>query len=350
NEAVQALQRGAPVADLIVPGPAMGPAPAPSPVASDVITAPRPPESRAPAAGFGGTTSVVPTTPRPPSPVTYGVLGGPAGAPTTGHGTGARAMEPPTDAGAVGSTSRIARLGDVGTATGPAASTVPGSDTDPTTGLGMTGPFDEARPRSRGPLVGLVLAGVGLVGLSFLGVVMMSSDADEGPPDGSTEIAAAAAPSSSVGAELPGPSSVETPSAEGAEPEAGPQPGSGSTPTPESEARPEPSAASTPEPEPAPRPAASETKAPKKPTSKPRKPLTDEQVAARLAKSLAKSCRDLGAGQTVKVDLIVSSAGKVVTRSAPGAAAELRKCLLGGAGGARFPEGTTRTVSVKVSM
>ena len=121
-------------------------------------------------------------------------------------------------------------------------------------------------------------------------------------------------------------------------------------PTPESEARPEPSAASTPEPEPAPRPAASETKAPKKPTSKPRKPLTDEQVAARLAKSLAKSCRDLGAGQTVKVDLIVSSAGKVVTRSAPGAAAELRKCLLGGAGGARFPEGTTRTVSVKVSM
>ncbi len=319
-----------------------------SPLAtSDMVTENKRRPSRPPTA-VGASTFVAPMKPRPPSPVTHGEIGRAMGAPSaqvTDRPSGEVSSHAPNGptmgdgmGPAAGATSRIAMRGDVGSATGPNSSSVAGVETDPHAVAMAAAPDSGVRTGAK-VLGGLAL----LVGVAFGGYSMMGSDADPDPAVESKPAVAKAdvKSSSETPAVVDTPAVVVEPPAEssGASSSGG---GGSSGASPESSPEPEP------EPEPEPKPPAAPKKQP--PAKKPSKPLTDRQVASRLGRTLKKKCRSLADGQSVTVNLIVSSAGKVLTPTVQGVDGELRKCLTRNAGSSSFPAGTTRKVSVSVKF
>ncbi|MEM7157690.1 MAG: protein kinase [Myxococcota bacterium] len=335
----------------------------------------------------GASTAVVATTPRRPSSVAHGEMGhrdrsapgntvlppGGAAASTPGsavaqHVPAGGTLPPPpspspdpggslVDDPSTGATGRNEGLRDERIATFPSVGAITGVETSPQ--------LRPAPPPEKRGGAGVVLAG--LIGILVLGgagtagvMALSSSDPD---PVSAKGLAMTNEPESEADDEAAAGAPVAADSAEeAAAPDATPaevDAAAAEPASPDAVAAPEPN-----EPEPAAEvPSAkkksSRSKSRKSGSPKTRKPAPapaptgpgeDSQVSARLAKSVARKCKEHGSGQTVTVDLIVSSKGKVVTRTAAGVSAELRSCLLAGVGGATFREGSTRKVSLRVAL
>ena len=269
-----------------------------------------------------------------------------SGSAPTPHGVGATNLAPGIgdDSGAGSFTAPIQdHSGPTTSPTGPFGSSAPSEP------IGETEQHAAlALKRSRGGLVAvLVGAAVVLVGGGLFASGVLDSEPEP------TQAAAPAAPTPS-----PEPPKTEEPPAPepAAEAPVDPLAAEPAPSEPESDGEDdvvliEDDEGETPEatPEPEPEPAASPSSTPKS-SSVRRAPLTDAQIESRLARKLKRKCKAGAGSGTADLDLLVSSAGKVLSKSVRGASGDRQACMIAEAAKAKFPPGTTRRLTLKVKF